>query len=592
MSKAIREIGKMCKDNNIGRCLEVAVMLYWLIWLRNSDSYYFIYLLIGISGILAFWDNISQSRTYNDKRKWIVIVASGIFSLMTVAANYSLVLNMKLPDAEMTSTNICYKTVVLTMVLAGGFFLAWNIWVYLFDRLENLYFKEYNYTLRPSLIWMISTLVISCIYLIIFFDGYYPGTLSSDSIWQIKQTMENIYSNHHPFAHTVVIKILMAVGKRLFDDITMAVAFYSVCQILFMAAAFAYVIVTLYQMKIARKWLIVCLMWYALMPYHIMYSFTMWKDVPFGGLVVVFMVAVVRVLKEVGKYRMLNYALLFVGSMGVCMFRTNGWYAFVLTTVFAIIIYGKKQKALVGICAVSLVASYILLHPVLEYLDVAQPDAIEALSIPAQQIARAITDCNDLTQEQTEMLNKIVNTEEIAEVYLSYISDPVKNKVREKGNQDYLVEHKWEYAKLWMEIGVSHIQEYFEAWADLTKGYWNGGYDVPIWSSGVSKNEFGIVSSVKSEDKQGIFNYYLWMFKQVPFLQVFVSIGLFSWIAMGVCVVGMIFKRRDILLLSLFLLAIVLSLVIATPVHSELRYAYALFTGMPILLFAVFVRQK
>ena len=70
-----------------------------------------------------------------------------------------------------------------------------------------------------------------------------------------------------------------------------------------------------------------------------------------------------------------------------------------------------------------------------------QPDTIEALSIPAQHIARVITDGGELTQEQEELLSKVVDLERVPKEYDSTISDPIKTLVREKGNQDYIKEH-------------------------------------------------------------------------------------------------------------------------------------------------------
>ena len=43
----------------------------------------------------------------------------------------------------------------------------------------------------------------------------------------------------------------------------------------------------------------------------------------------------------------------------------------------------------------------------MEHYNVVQPDTIEALSIPAQHIARVITDGGELTQEQEELLSKL-----------------------------------------------------------------------------------------------------------------------------------------------------------------------------------------
>ena len=123
-----------------------------------------------------------------------------------------------------------------------------------------------------------------------------------------------------------------------------------------------------------------------------------------------------------------------------------------------------------------IVLSVFLKYPVLKSLNVKQPDTIESLSIPAQQIARVITDEEDITIEQKELLSELIDIDEIPTYYVSYFSDPIKNLVREKGNQEYLKEHSNEYLNLYIQLGLKYPQKYIEAWVDQTRGYWNSGY--------------------------------------------------------------------------------------------------------------------
>lgn len=62
----------------------------------------------------------------------------------------------------------------------------------------------------------------------------------------------------------------------------------------------------------------------------------------------------------------------------------------------------------------------------LDALNVKQPDTIEALSIPAQQIARVVVEEKELTDEQRVLLNNIVDVEKIPEVYSTIFQDPLK----------------------------------------------------------------------------------------------------------------------------------------------------------------------
>ena len=82
---------------------------------------------------------------------------------------------------------------------------------------------------------------------------------------------------------------------------------------------------------------------------------------------------------------------------------------------------------------VVIVLSIFLKYPVLKSLNVKQPDTIESLSIPAQQIARVIKDEKELSFEQKKLLSKVIDIKKIPVYYVSYFSDPIKDLVREKG---------------------------------------------------------------------------------------------------------------------------------------------------------------
>lgn len=129
----------------------------------------------------------------------------------------------------------------------------------------------------------------------------FPGTLSQDSINQMDQIANNVYSNHHPFWHTMLIKLWGDLGLHVFKTINAAVALYSIFQIVTMAICFSFALITIYQIGVPDWISILTLVWYAAMPYNIMYSFTMWKDVLFGGVTLMFIVSIYRVLNGMGS---------------------------------------------------------------------------------------------------------------------------------------------------------------------------------------------------------------------------------------------------------------------------------------------------
>ena len=228
--------------------------------------------------------------------------------------------------------------------------------------------------------------------------------------------------------------------------------------------------------------------------------------------------------------------------------------------------------------------TYILKHPVLEKLNVAQPDTIEALSIPAQQISRVIKVGNELTSEQRALLENVVDVSKIPEYYSPGISDPIKDLVRERGNQSYLIDHKGDFLKLYVQLGMKYPLSYLFGWVDQTKGYWNGGYDYWRWYLETQGNAYGIVRHTGSETVKHLVEEYFSFFETSPLLQAFLSIGLHSWLAFAGAYGAWVKRDRRALLVAAVPILVVLSLLAATPVYTEFRYAYSLFCSMPFLL--------
>ena len=146
---------------------------------------------------------------------------------------------------------------------------------------------------------------------------FYPGLYVNDTLTQITQIFSGVYTNHHPFYHTQLIRLCLALGDKLFGSINAGVAGYSILSVVFMSACFAYSAYSIHQLTGSKTAAIVTLVWYMVMPTHITYSFTVWKDTPFAGaykLVVALLFAVVIAL----------FLLLFLGTRLGLSIRATG----------------------------------------------------------------------------------------------------------------------------------------------------------------------------------------------------------------------------------------------------------------------------
>lgn len=55
---------------------------------------------------------------------------------------------------------------------------------------------------------------------------------------------------------------------------------------------------------------------------------------------------------------------------------------------------------------------------------------------------------------------------------------------------------------------------------------------------------------------------------------------------------ALIKRNREMLFITIPFIAVILSLLVATPVYSEFRYAYAVFCGFPFVLAIAFGKEE
>jgi len=557
--------------------LSVSLAAIWVICLRTTDAYYSVYILCALLSLLALLCNQKQSVRLCGS-SWIrsigIVLVSALLSLAVLLANYKIPVTARHP------------------LLIGGLLAVsgWSVWFHILLACVSLLpIKEQqldpskNARPSPLAVFFCFLCAIAFVDLLHLYLCCYPGVLTTDSIWQMEQALNIVpYSNHHPFWHTILIQGIIKIGCALFHDINAAVALYSTILVLFFAASHSYALTTLYQCQISKGWIIFAFIICTFVPYNIAYSITMWKDVVFGCAALLFVVALFRTLKDIGKHPWLNTGILCFSAIGLGLWRSNGWIAlFASTAIFAVVLY-KEKKKLLALLAFILIGTYLLKGPVLDAWNVTQPDLIEALSIPEQQIALVIVKNHDLTQEQQALLSKVADPEEIRRVYTQNISDPVKAHLRSK-NPSYLEENISAYFKLWVELGMQYPADYLRAWIEQTRGYWNGGYWHWIFLNGVNANDMGIFQSKRGNNLSLFVNQCWDWFNASMLTEPLKSIGLHVWLILILFVSNLLNKRKEALL-AVPLLFIVATLLVATPVFSEFRYAYSIFTVYPFYL--------
>lgn len=503
--------------------------------------------------------------------------------------------------------NRLFQVIVLLVVFAGLFFVFYHsvnlLYAWYNMGKASLCMYSYMEASRPKKVLAENLFLISFVFaMLCWLPGYlyeYPGIITPDSINQIEQTLGlTALSNHHPIAHTLLIALCVRPIYHMTGDINVAVGLYTFVQMLLMALIVAYCMNTLRQMGLKLKWVYLALLFYTIIPFQWVYMVTIWKDVLFAGFIMLFTASFLRVYTK-GKEgsKVYDYILHFISCIGVALYRSNGLYAFFLMIPF-MCIWGfrafrrRKRMLITWLCA--LITVIVIRYPIMSACGVVQADFVESLSIPIQLFCRVLVEDKDLGTEDMQMVDKIIDTTYIHELYAYDFADNMKELFK-AGNLDYLKEHITEYALLWIRTGLKYPGLYIDEYKNMTYGYWypdnpDGDAEYVVADNdGVCDNNLGI------ERRWLIWGFAanLWLKAReigiklsgiLPGYGILYCMG--STFYLECISVGIILskKKRGIVMPLLLAFFGVCTVLIATPVAADFRYTYFLTMLIPFII--------
>lgn len=427
---------------------------------------------------------------------------------------------------------------------------------------------------------------------------YFPTWFNNDAVWQMEQALGlAARSNHHPYFHTMIIKVFLTAGYGMFHSYTAAAALYTFFQMALTAAVFGFFLYLLYCKGTGLFWLVLAVFFYALLPVNGMYSICMGKDAWFTAAFLLF-VRAVHVCGFVRDGGRRQWAVFFMTGLSVCLLRSNGIFIF-LGTAFILILtdcfdrqkawdgarqHFVKRKNMYAAVTLALVMYFLWQGPVLGALQVEPPDTIESLTMPTQHLLCAYKRGGSLTQEEVEMLEAVVPLAQIDDYYNPYLFDMTKNYIREHGNQQVIADHRWDYAKLWLRVGLRNPMLYLEAEIRQTAGYYalHIPHDQILYSEYfMVENPFGIETQRKlfGYDAELAMGEFLQSFQRL-YNRVW-SLGMNTWLLLAAFACALYRGRKTLAFAPCVMLLV--SLLLAAPVYNEFRYAYGVFVALPYL---------
>lgn len=204
----------------------------------------------------------------------------------------------------------------------------------------------------------------------------------------------------------------------------------------------------------------------------------------------------------------------------------------------------------------------------------------EMLSIPLQQIVRVKKyHRQELDNEIIHEIDSFFKCDNIEEKYVPTISDTVKIEL----DDEYFAKHKGKFINLWLKLLNPYFKDYVEAFISNSYGYYYPEAEHWVANRTMEPNNIGIMQQPLIEGNLVSKIDSLIERRDIPMLSMCFSIGTAFWIIIILLGYEILNKRYQSIILYLPIFILWLTL-IASPVFCEYRYAYSLFTVLPLYI--------
>lgn len=325
--------------------------------------------------------------------------------------------------------------------------------------------------------WLSAAIIFVCYFIV--FLGVYPGFFVYDAQEEYMQVVTRNFTTHHPLFHVLLMGGIVQLGYKLTDSYNIGIAMYTLFQMSVLSVIFGYFIWQLAKRGLRKSGQLVLTLYLGLFPVLVMFSLCSAKDGLFTGMLLLMVLLLQDFCSSPETFFGQKGKLLLLGgtSLGMMLLRHNGFYALLVMTPFLLLFIWKTQLSqkrrqylknsfcyLVGILLL-----YVVVNQGLMFTFHAKGgEHQEMLTVPIMQMARVYAyEKDSLTSDEQQMLLMFLPEEALLR-YTPKVSDGVKLQFQNR----VFEEHRAEFFKLWLQIGVKHPIAYANAWFMTSYGFW------------------------------------------------------------------------------------------------------------------------
>lgn len=421
-----------------------------------------------------------------------------------------------------------------------------------------------------------------------------PGAAMPETLAEMRQYYWNQINNYYPPLHTIMVSLLMEFGNLVWSW-TFGFFLNLVVQIALLLSAFSYGFLLMKRWKTPCILRCLALAVICLVQFFPMEATIVEKDVPYTACVIFLVLQLgetLRVLEEHSRLSPGRQAGIILSCMGIACFRNEGFYLILASgagmAVYAYRLWWKRDRSgCVRLLATLLLPVFLFIgyqKLLLPACGVEDNGPKEALSIPFQQTARYVRDYGyELTEEEEKVIGRVLDYENLAELYDPITSDPVKYTYHAEHAQDLA-----DYFRLWFRQLLKHPGNAVEATMNNAYGwfYQEGyahNYMMTPWIEG-QEIRWEIVQPECLAGIRHVMERTAKLLSRVPVLNWFENTGTVSWMTI-LLIAFLAGSRKKKYILALLPLILALLVCVAAPTFRyQMRYIMPVMFCVPYYL--------
>ena len=415
---------------------------------------------------------------------------------------------------------------------------------------------------------------------------YFPGSVPHDGRRQLNMYFGYSAMNlHHPYFSTQIMGLLYSAGNILFGQ-NGGVFLYTAVQTVLGAFVFAEICSYIRKKTRSDILALLALIFYGLTPVWWTYMQAFIKDTMYFIFFSLFILECVKLLlRDAGRY---TVAILSFAALMSCLLRNGATYVILPSYLIILVICkGNRLRLFISFIAVS-VLSIGLTVVLMDYMGLKSDNQVEDKSVPLQQIARVVSKYGyEFTDEERNIINRVVEFDGIDVRYNPEIADPVKNHY--KGT----TENEWhDFWDLYFRKMKDHPYQYLLAAMNNMFGYTDPYYYSTIMCGYQLYNkeplgdfDQGVIYSQYyfSDTARRIVSNEASLWDKIPVISFFTNPGFYTWI--GIILTGYVIRRREWSKVLFFIIpALVIGMCFLSPVNGLVRYMLPVMATMPLYL--------